>query len=48
MTDEITQWMTTYHLENIEEFKGRVRFSPEYDPEVYLRAQFMEKIRGIE
>ena len=34
--------------QNIEDFKGRVGFSPEYDPEVYLRAQFMEKIRGIE
>ena len=48
MVDEISQWMTTYHLENINDFKGRVGFSPEYDPEVYLRAQFMEKIRGIE
>ena len=48
MVTEITEWMVTYHLENIEDFKGRVGFSPEYDPEVYLRAQFMEKIRGIE
>ncbi len=48
MAGEITQWMATYHLERIEDFKGRVGFSPEYDPEVYLRAQFMEKIRGIE
>ena len=29
-------------------FKGKVGFSPAYDPEIYLRAQFMEKIRGIE
>jgi dihydroorotate dehydrogenase (fumarate) len=48
MTEEIVNWMTKYHLEKIEEFKGKVGFSPEYDPEVYLRAQFMEKIRGIE
>jgi len=48
MIDEITQWMQTYHLETIDDFKGRVGFSPEYDPEVYIRAQFMEKIRGIE
>jgi dihydroorotate dehydrogenase (fumarate) len=48
MINEITEWMTTYHLETVEDFKGRVGFSPEYDPEVYLRAQFMEKIRGIE
>jgi len=48
MTEAITKWMTTYHLEKIEDFKGRVSFSPDYNPEVYLRAQFMEKIRGIE
>jgi dihydroorotate dehydrogenase (fumarate) len=48
LLDDISQWMSTYNLENIEDFKGRVGFSPEYDPEVYLRAQFMEKIRGIE
>jgi dihydroorotate dehydrogenase (fumarate) len=48
MTDAITKWMTTYHLDKIDDFKGRVRFSPDYNPEVYLRAQFMEKIRGIE
>jgi hypothetical protein len=48
MLDEITQWMENYQLKNIEDFKGRVGFSPDYDPEVYLRAQFMEKIRGIE
>jgi dihydroorotate dehydrogenase (fumarate) len=48
MLEEIKAWMLTYHLETIEEFKGKVGFSPDYDPEVYLRAQFMEKIRGIE
>ena len=48
MLREITEWMTTYKLEKIEDFKGRVGFSPDFDPEVYLRAQFMEKIRGIE
>jgi dihydroorotate dehydrogenase (fumarate) len=48
MVKEINDWMTTYHLEKIEDFKGKVGFSPDYDPEVYLRAQFMEKIRGIE
>ena len=48
MKDEILKWMSTYQLEKIEEFTGKVSFSPEYDPEIYLRAQFMEKIRGIE
>ena len=48
MVDEIKEWMTKYQFETVDDFKGRVGFSPEYDPEVYLRAQFMEKIRGIE
>jgi dihydroorotate dehydrogenase (fumarate) len=48
MLSEISDWMKTYHLETIDEFKGRVGFTPDYDPEIYLRAQFMEKIRGIE
>ncbi|TFG99340.1 MAG: dihydroorotate dehydrogenase-like protein, partial [Calditrichales bacterium] len=48
MLNDIEAWMRTYNLETIEDFKGRVGFAPEYDPEVYLRAQFMEKIRGIE
>ena len=48
MLDEISTWMSTYHLDEMHEFKGRVGFSPDYEPEVYLRAQFMEKIRGIE
>jgi len=48
MLSGITSWMQTYHLDSIDAFKGKVGFSPEYDPEVYLRAQFMEKIRGIE
>jgi dihydroorotate dehydrogenase (fumarate) len=45
---EIEKWMIDYQLESITDFKGRVGFSPEYTPEVYLRAQFMEKVRGIE
>jgi dihydroorotate dehydrogenase (fumarate) len=48
MLSEMTDWMRTYQLETIEEFKGRMGFAPDSDPEIYLRAQFMEKIRGIE
>ena len=48
MISEITNWMQTNHLESVDEFIGKVGFSPDYDPEVYLRAQFMEKIRGVE
>lgn len=48
MKDEISNWMSTSQLKSVEEFKGKVGFSPEYEPDVYLRAQFMEKIRGFE
>ncbi len=48
MVTEIEKWMTTYQLDTVDDFKGKVGFSPEYDPEVYLRAQFMEKVRGVE
>jgi dihydroorotate dehydrogenase (fumarate) len=48
MLASLEDWMTKYKLNRIDEFKGKVGFSPEYDPEIYLRAQFMEKIRGIE
>jgi dihydroorotate dehydrogenase (fumarate) len=48
LISEIEDWMVKYKLEEVSQFRGRVGFSPQYDPEVYLRAQFMEKIRGIE
>jgi dihydroorotate dehydrogenase (fumarate) len=48
MLSELEEWMTKYQLDTIGAFKGKVGFSPAYDPEIYLRAQFMEKIRGVE
>jgi dihydroorotate dehydrogenase (fumarate) len=41
-------WMTKYKIDNIEQMKGRLSFSPNFNPEMYFRAQFMEKIRGVE
>jgi dihydroorotate dehydrogenase (fumarate) len=48
MISELEAWMAKYKLDSIGAFKGKVGFSPAYDPEIYLRAQFMEKIRGVE
>jgi len=45
---EIESWMSKFKLESITQFKGRLSFSPNFNPELYLRAQFMEKIRDIE
>ena len=44
----IESWMTENKFDSIEQFKGRLSFSPDFNPELYLRAQFMEKIRGVE
>jgi len=48
LLEEINNWMVKYNLQSIQDFKGNVGFSPHFDAEVYLRAQFMEKIRDIE
>jgi len=48
MLKEIEEWMTVQKFKKIKDFKGRLTFSHSDNPEVYLRAQFMEKIRGIE
>ncbi len=48
LLDQIEAWMTRYKINTIGEFRGKVGFAPEFDPEMYLRAQFMEKIRDIE
>ena len=48
LLEAIDSWMAKYKLKNVQDFKGNVGFSPNYDAEVYLRAQFMEKIRDIE
>ena len=45
---EIDIWMEEYKIQNMDQFKGKLSFSPNFDPEMYLRAQFMERIRDIE
>ena len=45
---ELTGWMTTHNFESIDDFKGKLSFKNTKSPDTYLRAQFMEKIRGVE
>jgi dihydroorotate dehydrogenase (fumarate) len=48
LLQDMNKWMTEYKIENIDQIKGRLSFTPNFDPEMYFRAQFMEKIRGVE
>ena len=48
LLSEIETWMSRYKINSIADFRGKVGFAPEFEPEMYLRAQFMEKIRDIE
>ncbi len=41
-------WMKGNHFETIDQFKGRLSMKNTRTSEVYLRSQFMEKIRGYE
>ncbi len=45
---EMEEWMTAHKFKSVNSFRGRLTFGHTENPEVYLRAQFMEKIRGIE
>ena len=45
---ELTAWMKTHNFESISDFQGKLSFKNTSLPETYLRAQFMEKIRGVE
>jgi dihydroorotate dehydrogenase (fumarate) len=44
----IVEWMEKYKLSTINDFKGKVTFAKNFDTEMFLRTQFMEKVRGIE
>ncbi len=48
MIQELDSWMDKNGYETIDEFKGKSSFKNISDPELFLRAQFMEKIRGVE
>ena len=48
ISNEIQSWMTANNFEKIADFQGKLSFKNTETPDEYLRAQFMEKIRGIE
>ena len=48
MIQEIENWMAANSFESVDQFRGKVNFSSQRKPEIYLRAQFMEKIRNID
>ncbi len=48
MVQGLETWMSEKGFSNITEFKGRLSFHSASSPAHYLRAQFMEKMAGIE
>jgi dihydroorotate dehydrogenase (fumarate) len=44
----IESWMTEHQFDTISQFQGKLNFTEAERSEVYLRAQFMEKIKGVE
>jgi len=45
---EISTWMDKHDFQNINQFRGKLNFSHTKSADLYLRNQFMEKIRGVE
>ena len=45
---EIKEWMKKHNYDSIDQFRGILSFNQQNLSEPYLRAQFMEKIKGIE
>ncbi len=45
---ELSAWMADHNFDAIDDFRGKLSFKNTEAPETYLRAQFMEKIRGVE
>jgi len=46
--EQMLTWMQRHHFENLDQIRGKLNFSEAENAELYLRAQFMEKVRGIE
>ncbi len=45
---DLSAWMEKHKFSKIDDFRGKLSFARTQNPEGYLRAQFMEKIRGVE
>ena len=48
MLKEIGNWMDKKGFATVDDFRGKLNFSTTGSPDIYLRTQFMEKIRGVE
>lgn len=48
MLIDLEKWMGKHKFETIDQFKGKLSFQNTDNPSRYLRAQFLEKIRGFE
>lgn len=48
MLNDIKDWMQEHKFETLDLFKGKLSFAKTKSPKEYLRAQFLEKIRGFE
>jgi len=46
--EQMRAWMQRHNFENIDQIRGMLNFSEAENAELYLRAQFMKKIRDIE
>ena len=46
--NDMHNWMFKHNFESIDQFKGILSFKEAENAELYLRTQFMEKVRGIE
>ncbi|MBN2426255.1 MAG: dihydroorotate dehydrogenase-like protein [Calditrichaceae bacterium] len=44
----ISSWMNKYNYDSINSFKAKVNFGNTENPDLYLRSQFMERIREID
>jgi dihydroorotate dehydrogenase (fumarate) len=45
---EMESWMKRHQFESVDQFKGMLSFSRTDTKELYLRSQFLEKIKGYE
>ena len=48
ISNDIKAWMSAKKFDSIADFQGKLSFKNTETPSEYLRAQFMEKIRGVE
>ncbi len=45
---ELSAWMDEHQFEAIDDFRGKLNYAKVDNPDIYLRSQFMERIREVE